>query len=146
MTGSGTIKLPVLISERNPLWSDFITELVQGILPPGKAAAVICPNGIGENDLLSAAEEYEWAFAIIVLNNILYSGDRSEGGASLNLVRNMVSRFQRPLIACYGWPDAKEYPQRVLDAGAKFVFRLPFTTGEIREAVATCLASTFGAR
>lgn len=60
---------------------NFITEVVQDVLGCGATPHVLCPETNREADLLKLATDQEWAFAVLLLNNILYSPDRSVDGS-----------------------------------------------------------------
>jgi hypothetical protein len=134
--------MKILLSERNPLWSNFVCDVLADVMHDEQQPEVCCPNSIDVADLIRVALEQEWTFAILVMNNIYYSPDRAEGALirdALNLIHEMHRRFHKPIIATYGYPDTPEYPNALLAAGATDVLRLPFSREQLRNAIVLCL-------
>ena len=97
-----------------------------------------------DSEILRLAQLNVFDVFILILNNIMVASrnlpaeERVQRNA-LQLVTYLMKRYKKPVIALYGWPDDSSYPEKVISAGARFVFKLPVDIKEFQKAVEKCL-------
>lgn len=133
----------IFASERDKWFCDLIAVLVHDLARLGISLVVVTPSTPLEQDLLERAAAENWDLAFLMLNNVLYSSHERSAEAlehdSIELVQIMVRLFKKPIIACYGYPDAADFPARLLVAGATAAFQLPCDPEEMQQAIKRCL-------
>lgn len=125
------------------LWEDNLTKILTKFIKDKNDHEVRSLSSPHEKDLLKAAEDGSFDMFILLLNNIIYNSHRSreedlrEG--AFDLVSYMKTRYKKPVIALYGYPDDPDYADKVRSAGADFVFRMPFKAENFLDAIEKCL-------
>ncbi len=97
-----------------------------------------------DSEILRIAKSHDFDIFILVLNNIMFESGNAPaeervGKKALQLVTYLVQTYKKPVIGLYGWPDDPSYPDRVLKAGASFVFQLPMDMKDFLKTVKKCL-------
>lgn len=95
------------------------------------------------SEILDFAETQMVDVFILILNNIIFSSgnrpaeNRIEKG--LKFLAFIRKTYAKPVIGLFGWPDDPSFKQRARDAGADFVFRMPFELETFNKAFENCL-------
>ncbi len=98
----------------------------------------VMPDGVDDDDIVQLACLAHWDVAFLIVNNIRYPhAVRIQDGA-IQLIQNL-SRFDKPLVACYGWPSCDAFVKDLLEAGATAAFRIPCGSSVIKEAFISSL-------
>ena len=126
---------------------DNIHELVESILAEatkGHASLEVhAPRSTREKALRDLARRIQFDVFIVTLNNVSYDIVWSKAvkmQSSVTLVQDLVQLYSKPVVGIYGWPDDPEYPDRVIEAGAAAVLRMPFKRQQLRDAFTDALA------
>ena len=125
---------------------DNIHELVESILAEatkGHASLEVhAPRSCREKALRDLARRIQFDVFFLTLNNVCYT-ERAPLAAkmqsSLTLVRDLVQLYSKPVVGIYGWPKDPEYADRVIEAGAAAVLRIPFKRQQLRDAFTDAL-------
>lgn len=130
----------MLVSEREPGFTDLITRLTHDVARIPISIATIMPPSVQEHDLLETAASQKFDFAVLFLNNILYSSDdrRRLADDSILLVQKMRTLFGKPIIGVSGHPNSEEYRSRVLAAGATVALGMPWDNSDMQQAIKKC--------
>jgi len=105
---------------------------ITGFLPAFKAS-----------ETLNFAETQMIDVFILILNNIIFSSgnhpfeNRIE--KALKFLTFIKETYAKPVIVLFGKPDDPSFEKRVKDAGADFVFRMPFEWKAFNKAFESCL-------
>jgi len=128
---------------------DNIQELVESVLTDatkGHASLEVhAPRSTREKALRDLARRFQFDVFTVTLNNVLYPATERDPlteklQSSVALVRDLVQLYSKPVVGIYGWPDGPEYPDRVIEAGAAAVLRMPFKRQQLRDAITDALA------
>jgi hypothetical protein len=93
----------------------------------------VMPDGVDDNDIMQLACLAHWDIAFLIVNSITYPDDVSIQDGAVQLIHNL-SRFERPIVACYGWPSSDAFVKDLLAAGATAAFSIPCSSSVIKEA------------
>jgi len=95
------------------------------------------------SEILDFAETQMIDVFILILNNIIFSsGNRpfeNRIEKALEFLTFIRKNYAKPIIGLFGLPDDPSFEQRVKDAGADFVFRMPFEWEPFNKAFESCL-------
>jgi hypothetical protein len=100
----------------------------------------IMPDGVDDDDIMQLACVAHWDIAFLIVNNIRYPDNVLIQDGAIQLIHNL-SRFDRPIVACYGWPNDDAFIMDLLAAGVTAAFRIPCSSSVIKEAFSTSFAS-----
>ncbi len=98
----------------------------------------VMPEGTTDDDIVQFARLNSWDFALLIVNNISYPEEVTIPSGATQLISNL-SRLNKPIIACYGWPSSHYFVEDLLAAGAAAAFRIPCGAGTIARAFRTAL-------
>jgi hypothetical protein len=115
----------------------FIFEIVKDL---GASIDHLMPDGVDADDIMQLACVAHWDIAFLIVNNIRYPDDVRVQDGAIQLIHNL-SRFERPIVACYGWPSDDAFVKDLLAAGVTAAFRIPCSSSVIQEAFIPSLAS-----
>ena len=100
----------------------------------------VMPDGDDDDDIMQLACVAHWDIAFLIVNNIRYPEDVRIQDGAIQLIHNL-SRFDRPIVACYGWPNDDAFAKDLLAAGVTSAFRIPCSSSVIKEAFIPSLTS-----
>jgi hypothetical protein len=100
--------------------------------------------------IMALAGRIHFDLFILMLNNIAFpTGNMppdKRTKQALKFVAQLKARYQKPVIALYGWPKGEAYGRRAKMAGADFVFGSPPKAEELRAAIVECLGPVLNTR
>ena len=114
---------------------DLLKFLINLVCDLGNSVESVMPNGDSDDDILQLACLTHWDASLLIVNNIAYPKDVSIEIGATELV-SKLARFEKPLVATYGWPQNEALAAQLLRAGATSAFRIPCTTPVIQAALA----------
>lgn len=115
---------------------EFIINVATDTL--GISIRQVMPGGPTDDDIVQFACLNSWDFAFLIVNNIRYPEEDTIPSGALKLISNL-GRFNKPIIASYGWPAADYLINDLLAAGAAAAFRIPCGAGTVAEAFRAAL-------
>jgi hypothetical protein len=126
--------------------AQHFSTAVQSALPNGVLFYALQPETARDADLWSLANEQNWDLAILLMDNIVYSSYSQSRATlqddSMKFLRKMTQRFEQPIVCCYSSASwlTDDYPQQMLQAGARALIHIPCKNEVIRQTVQACLS------
>jgi len=98
------------------------------------------------DELLNLSKRRPFDLFVLFLNNVIFPDENLPGEdrirKALRLLIHLKTRYRKPIICLYGYPDDPSYERQAKLAGADFVFRAPCDAAPLREALEECLGDT----
>ncbi len=119
---------------------DLLGFIFDAVKELGWSVDHVMPDGVDDNDILQLACIAHWDLAFLIVNNVTYPDDVSVRDGATQLIHDL-SRFEKPIVTCYGWPNDDAFVDDLMAVGATAAFRIPCRTVTIQKAFCAALTS-----
>ncbi len=135
----------IFCSEKDPLFEGLFTTSAHLAGDSRLCVVTICPLSSDAQEIIRCADANRWDIAVLIVNNIKYSNSLwhkiTHTDSYAEFLSYFCQRYQKPVIACYGWPNSDDFGKSLVKAGAAAVFRIPFLPSEFVDSIRSCLRS-----